>query len=171
MKPAGSEQDPIAAEILEQLRSFDPYDQYFALLSLSDLGRPDLLPAVLPLLNSRHQDLCHVAIQVIGELGRSQADQFGPFLVPMLESDDAELRAHAAEALGELDDQESIPAIERMLLKETDEETRRFTLRALRILRGEASEEDREPIFRMMTVDFSDAGPESDEVDFKPVIH
>lgn len=171
MKPAGSELDPITAEILEQLRSFDPYEQYFALLSLSDLGRPDLLPAVLPLLNSAHQDLRHVAIQMIGELGKDKASEYGPFLVPMLESDDAELREHAAEALGELDFQESIPAIERMLLKETDAETRHFTLRALRILRREATEEDLEPMCRMMTVDFRDSREtESDDL-FKPVIH
>lgn len=165
----GPELDPITTEILEQLRSFDPYEQYFALLSLSDLARPELLPAVLPLLNSRHPDLRFVAIQTIGELGKGHADQYGPFLVPMLESDDAELREHAAEALGELDYQESIPAIERMLLKETDEETRHFTLRALRILRREATDEDLEPICRMMTIDFREDQPES-EIDFKPVI-
>lgn len=168
--PASLDLDPMTAEVLEQLRSFDPYEQYFALLSLSDLGRPDLLPAALPLLNSQHPDLRYVAIQTIGELGKGHAEQYGPFLVPMLESEDAELREHAAEALGELDYQESIPAIERMLLKETDEETRRFTLRALRILRREATEEDLEPIYRMMMVDFREELQPESEIDFKPVI-
>lgn len=173
MKSVPVHQDPVASEVLNQLQSLDPYDQYFALLSISDLGRPDLLPAVLPLLQSRHSNLRYVAIQTIGDLGGEDAAHYGPFLVPLLESDDAELREHAAEALGKLDYQQAIPAIERMLRRETDAETLRFTLRALRILRREANRRDEEPVVRMMTVEF----PEADShtafpgIRLKPFVH
>ncbi len=171
MKPVAS--DPLGAEILTQLQSLDPHEQYFAVISICDLERRELLPAVLPLLQSRITDLRYLAVQTIGDMGQQDSAFFGPFLTPLLESDDPEMRQYAAEALGELDYQEAIPAIERMVRKETDDESLHFTMRALRMLRREALEEeeegeDSEPIVRMMTVDLGASEP---ELRIPPVVH
>jgi len=151
MKPVAS--DPLDAEILAQLQSSDPYDQYFAMMSIWDMDRPGLLPAVLPLLQSSYTDLRYLAVQIIGNVGFSSRDVYGPFLMPLLESKDAELRQYAAESLGELDYQEAIPAIERMLRRETDDESMLFAGRALRFLRGEARDEDYAPEPAMLFLD------------------
>lgn len=155
MKPIAT--DFAGAEILAQLESFDPRDQYHAVLSICDLGRTDLLPAVAPLTQSPLKDLRYLAVQAIGDLGRSNAAYFGPVLLPFLESPDPEMRQYAAEALGSMDYQPAIPAIERMLRRETDDESIRFTQRALRMLRRQTIEEDSVPVFRMMAVDLSGA--------------
>ncbi|BDC49975.1 hypothetical protein F183_A22910 [Bryobacterales bacterium F-183] len=155
MKPIAT--DFAGAEILAQLESFDPRDQYHAVLSICDLARTDLLTAVAPLITSPLKDLRYLAVQAIGDLGRSNADYFGPILVPLLESQDAEMRQYAAEALGSMDYQQAIPAIERMLRMETDDESIRFTQRALRMLRRQTIAEDSIPVFRMMAVDLSGA--------------
>ncbi|MBS1833938.1 MAG: HEAT repeat domain-containing protein [Acidobacteria bacterium] len=155
MKPIAT--DFAGTEILAQLQSFDPRDQYHAVLSICDLGRTDLLPAVAPLIGSPLKDLRYLAVQAIGDLGRPNAAYFGPFLVPLLEANDPEMRQYAAEALGSMDYQAAIPAIERMLRQETDEESIHFTQRALRILRRQTIAEDSIPVFRMMAVDLSGA--------------
>lgn len=147
--------DPVGSEILSQLQSKDPYDQYFAVMSICDLERTELLPAVVPLLESHCIDLRYVAIQTIGDHGRSNRGYYGPLLVPFLYNQDAEMRQYAAEALAAIDYQDSIPAIERMLEAEIDEETRQFTERALRFLKRENTPEDAEPVFRLMSVDLS----------------
>ena len=147
--------DPAGAEILAQLHSFDPCDQYFAVLSIHDLERTDLLPAVVPLVQSPLKDLRYLAVQAIGDLGRSNRHYFGPVLLPLLENADAEMRQYAAEALGSIDYQEAIPAIERMLRRETDDESIRFTERALRFLKRESLDEDSVPTFRLTAVDLS----------------
>lgn len=144
--------DPVGSEILFQLQSRDPYDQYFAVMSICDLERTELLPAVVPLLESRYADLRYLAIQTIGDHGRSNRNYYGPLLLPFLTSGDAEMRQYAAEALAALDYQDAIPAIERMLEAEIDEDARQFTERALRFLKRENTPEDDMPLFRMMSV-------------------
>jgi HEAT repeat protein len=94
-----------------------------------------LLPAVAPLLDSPIADLRHFAMRTIGAFGRAGAPRYGPELTPFLESDDPETRHQAAEALAAIDFQESIPAIERMIEAEVDEETRRFAEGALQFLK------------------------------------
>lgn len=158
--------DPVGAEILAQLKSPDPYDQYFAVMSICDLERTELLPAVVPLLQSRLPDLRYVAAQTIGDYGKGDGSYYGPVLVPFLESEDAEMRQYAAEALASLDFQESIPAIERMLDAEVDEETREFTERALRFLKRQTVPDDEAPLIRMMSVDLGS----SQELAISPTI-
>jgi HEAT repeat protein len=154
--------DPVGSEILSQLRSKDPYDQYFAVMSICDLERTELLPAVVPLLESHCTDLRYVAIQTIGDHGKSNRCYYGPLLLPFLVSPDAETRQYAAEALAAIDYQDSIPDIERMLEDEIDDETRQFTERALRFLKRENTPEDDLPVFRLTSVDLSRrAVPES----------
>ena len=150
--------DPVGSEILSQLKSRDPYDQYFAVMSICDLERIELLPAVVPLLESHCADLRYVAIQTIGDRGKSNQGYYGPLLMPFLENGDAEMRQYAAEALAAIDFQDSIPAIEKMLDAEIDEETRQFTERALRFLRRQNTPEDDLPVFRLMSVDLN-SGP------------
>jgi HEAT repeat protein len=147
--------DPVGSEILAQLQSRDPYDQYFAVMSICDLERLELLPAIVPLLDSQCADLRYVAIQTIGDHGKPNRGYYGPLLVPFLESRDTETRQYAAEALAAIDFQEAIPVIEKMLDAEIDEETRQFTERALRFLKRENTPEDDVPVFRLMTVDLS----------------
>lgn len=150
--------DAVGSEILSQLRSRDPYDQYFAVMSICDLERTELLPAVVPLLQSQCTDLRYVAIQTIGDHGKSNQSYYGPLLLPFLANSDAEMRLYAAEALAAIDYQDSIPEIERMLEAEVDEEAREFTERALRYLKRENTPEDDLPVFRLMSVDLSRSG-------------
>ncbi len=147
--------DAIGSEILSQLKSRDPYDQCFAVMSICDLERLELLPAVVPLLESQCADLRYVAIQTIGDHGKSNRGYYGPILVPFLTNGDAEMRQYAAEALAAIDFQDSIPAIEKMLDAEADEETRQFTERALRFLKRQNTPEDDMPVFRLVSVGLS----------------
>jgi HEAT repeat protein len=153
--------DPVGTEILAQLQSRDLYDQYFAVMSICDLERTELLPAVVPLLESRCIDLRYIAIQTIGDHGKSNQSYYGPLLLPFLASSDAEMRQYAAEALAAIDYQDSIPEIERMLEAEIDEETRQFTERALRFLRRENTPEDDQPAFRLLAVDLTRSDAET----------
>ena len=161
--------DPLGSEILGQLQSLDPYDQYFAVLTICDLKRAELLPAVVPLIQSRYADLRYLVVQTIGDLGGADSKFYGPFLVPLLESKDPELRQYAAEALGALDYQEAIPAIERMVRRESDVDTQLFSNRALRMLKGEALPEDRIPVFRMHAVELRRDREPSEELSIKLV--
>jgi HEAT repeat protein len=156
--------DPVGTEILSKLQSPDPYEQYFAVLSICDLERSELLPALVPLLESRFKDLRYVAVQAIGDYGSTDSKFYGPVLVPLLDSPDPEMRQYAAEALGSIDYQEAIPAIEKMIGEEADEETLRFTQRALRFLQRQATEEDQFPVFRAMSVNLLEYELENPEM-------
>ena len=156
--------DPVGSEILSKLKSSDPYEQYFAVLSICDLKRSELLPALVPLLESRFKDLRYVVVQAIGDYGGADSKFYGPVLIPLLTSPDPEMRQYAAEALGSIDYQEAIPAIEKMIREEADEETLRFTQRALRFLQRQTTVEDQFPVVRAMSVNLLEYEPEESEM-------
>ena len=56
------------ARIVKGLISPDPYDQYFAMLTIEEDGRVDLLPRLMPLCRSPYADIRSMAVLTVGAL-------------------------------------------------------------------------------------------------------
>jgi HEAT repeat protein len=141
------------AQIIKGLASRDPYDQYFAMLSIEEEGRTDLLPRVLPLCQSLFADIRTMAFLTIGNLGSRESQFYAKALLPLLNDVDAAMRYEAAEALGSLGSICALADLRRAALEDPDRRVRVQAAKSARLIKGELLPEDEQREIRLILFD------------------
>lgn len=133
--------DKVTLEILNGLASDDPYDQYFAIMSIDDLERPDLVPHLVPLLESPYADIRVMAIATIGENAKRAkpgVDHWASLIEPMLfHQSDVDVRYEAADVLGRLGLMRSVEVLCQAGAEDPDEEVRACAAKSARLITGQ----------------------------------
>lgn len=136
-KMAGSTSELVVHELLKRLGSPIFAIRNRALLALGKLGGNPRVEAALIEHVAQHQfATAYRAARMLGEFGSSAAI---PTLRQALESPDYLLQAYSASALGELQDQESRPAMEAIVASSTNTLVMVHSLGALKQLRNPGS--------------------------------